>query len=44
MFLILFSWLSSLFKKGRKKDLEINDLYGHLNDHASLMLGNNLEK
>lgn len=33
-----------LFRIGRKRDLEENDLYTILNDHASSSLGDELEK
>lgn len=41
---ILFRWIINLFKKGRKKDLEINDLYSTLNEHSASILGSKLEK
>lgn len=37
-------WTLKLFKTGRKRDLEVNDLYTTLDDHSSSSLGNELEK
>ncbi|XP_026820568.1 probable multidrug resistance-associated protein lethal(2)03659 isoform X1 [Rhopalosiphum maidis] len=42
--IISYSWMLNLFKTGRKRDLEENDLYITLNDHNSSLLGNELEK
>lgn len=39
-----FSWMLNLFNTGKKRDLDINDLYTTLNDHTSSSLGNALEK
>lgn len=41
---ILFRWTFNLFKTGKKRDLEVNDLYTTLDTHASAILGNKLEK
>lgn len=43
-YFFLFRWTLKLFKTGRKRDLEVNDLYTTLNDHSSAILGNELEK
>ncbi|KAE9539572.1 hypothetical protein AGLY_004824 [Aphis glycines] len=42
--ILTFGWTLKLFKTGRKRDLEVNDLYTTLNDHSSATLGNELEK
>lgn len=42
--ILTFGWTLKLFKTGRKRDLEVNDLYITLNDHSSATLGNELEK
>ncbi|XP_026807199.1 probable multidrug resistance-associated protein lethal(2)03659 isoform X1 [Rhopalosiphum maidis] len=42
--ILTFGWTLNLFKTGRKRDLEVNDLYTTLNDHSSATLGNELEK
>jgi len=42
--ILTFGWTLKLFKTGRKRELEINDLYTTLNDHSSSSLGNKLEK
>lgn len=44
MFFFLFSWMFNLFKEGRNRDLEENDLYSPLNNHSSSLLGNQLEE
>lgn len=41
---IFLRWIYKLFKTGRKRDLEVNDLYATLNDHASSSLGRELEE
>lgn len=41
---MLFSWMLNLFNTGKKKDLDINDLYKPLSEHKSSALGNVLEK
>lgn len=43
-YLFLYRWTLNLFKTGKKRDLEVNDLYTTLNDHSSSSLGNELEK
>lgn len=40
----IYRWTLNLFKKGRNRDLEVNDLYTTLDDHTSSSLGNELEK
>ncbi|XP_022162516.1 probable multidrug resistance-associated protein lethal(2)03659 [Myzus persicae] len=39
-----FSWIFDLFKIGRKRDLEFNDLYVPLNNDRSSLLGIELQK
>lgn len=39
-----FSWLWNVFKVGRKRDLDENDLYAVYDDHKSSLLGNELER
>ncbi|XP_001946763.2 multidrug resistance-associated protein 4 [Acyrthosiphon pisum] len=41
--IISYSWMLNLFKTGRKRDLEEDDLYMTLNEHTSSLLGNELE-
>lgn len=43
-FQILFSWLLNLFKIGRKRDLNENDLCETLEHYSSSRLGSELEK
>jgi len=38
------SWILNLFKLGRKRELEENDLYLTLDEHASSSLGSDLGK
>lgn len=42
--MLYISWMVNLFKKGQKKELEENDLYGTLDEYKSSSLGNELEK
>uniref|UniRef100_A0A2S2QB40 Multidrug resistance-associated protein 4 n=1 Tax=Sipha flava TaxID=143950 RepID=A0A2S2QB40_9HEMI len=42
--ILTFGWTLNLFKTGKKRDLEVNDLYTTLDTHASAILGNQLEK
>ncbi|XP_050432547.1 probable multidrug resistance-associated protein lethal(2)03659 isoform X2 [Adelges cooleyi] len=39
-----FCWTLKLFRLGRKKDLEVSDLYTTLDVHSSSSLGNELDK
>ncbi|PNF26824.1 hypothetical protein B7P43_G17385 [Cryptotermes secundus] len=41
---ITFYWLMGTFKKGFKKDLELEDLYSTLEEHRSDYLGNKVER
>lgn len=40
---ITFWWLFRLFKKGYRRDLDVNDLYTSLKEHQSAYLGDKLE-
>jgi hypothetical protein len=40
----IFSWLFGTFKKGFKKDLEVDDLYATLVEHRSDYLGDRVER
>jgi hypothetical protein len=40
----IISWLFGTFKKGFKKDLEVDDLYTTLAEHRSDYLGDRLER
>ncbi|XP_025406860.1 probable multidrug resistance-associated protein lethal(2)03659 [Sipha flava] len=42
--ILTFSWTLGIFKTGRKKALEVNDLYTALDDYKSSLLGDELEK
>ncbi|VVC32370.1 Hypothetical protein CINCED_3A012061 [Cinara cedri] len=42
--IVSFSWLLRLFRTGRKRTLEISDLYTTLDAHKSSKLGDELEK
>ncbi|XP_025405874.1 probable multidrug resistance-associated protein lethal(2)03659 isoform X2 [Sipha flava] len=42
--ILTFGWTLKLFQTGKKRDLEINDLYSTLKEHSSSLLGNELEK
>ncbi|XP_025422003.1 probable multidrug resistance-associated protein lethal(2)03659 isoform X2 [Sipha flava] len=42
--ILTFGWTFKLFNTGRKRDLEINDLYTTLSSHSSSLLGIALEK
>ena len=37
-------WVLDIFKKGYKKDLELDDLYDALDEHSSGELGDKLER
>uniref|UniRef100_A0A8D8Y4C2 Probable multidrug resistance-associated protein lethal(2)03659 n=3 Tax=Cacopsylla melanoneura TaxID=428564 RepID=A0A8D8Y4C2_9HEMI len=41
---LTFSWTLGLFREGRKRDLEVTDLYEPLKEHTSSYLGNKLER
>ncbi|PSN47509.1 hypothetical protein C0J52_02251 [Blattella germanica] len=41
---ITFFWTFDLFKKGYKRDLELEDLYAPLDEHKSSLLGDKVEK
>ncbi|KAI5715699.1 hypothetical protein M8J77_020997 [Diaphorina citri] len=41
---LTFSWTLGLFREGRKRDLEVTDLYEPLREHTSSYLGNKLER
>lgn len=41
---VCFSWIFNLFKIGRKRNLEFNDLYVPLNNDESSLLGIELQK
>ncbi|KAJ9591425.1 hypothetical protein L9F63_002031, partial [Diploptera punctata] len=42
--ILTFSWTRELFKKGYRKDLEVDDLYDVLEEDRSDLLGNTLER
>ncbi|XP_021935708.1 multidrug resistance-associated protein 4-like isoform X2 [Zootermopsis nevadensis] len=42
--LITFGWVVDIFRKGYKKDLEIEDLYEELDEHRSSYLGDEIER
>lgn len=39
-----FSWTFGIFRKGYKRELEIDDLFAPLEEHKSHVLGNRLER
>lgn len=41
---MFLSWLLGTFRKGFKKDLEVEDLYSTLEEHQSGYLGNKVER
>ncbi|XP_050545467.1 probable multidrug resistance-associated protein lethal(2)03659 isoform X2 [Daktulosphaira vitifoliae] len=41
---LTFSWTLNLFNEGKKRDLEVEDLYKTLDVHKSAYLGNKLDK
>ncbi|KAJ9591424.1 hypothetical protein L9F63_002030, partial [Diploptera punctata] len=42
--IVTFWWVLDIFKKGYKKDLELDDLYDALDEHSSGHLGDKLER
>jgi len=44
LLILLFRWMLNIFIKGKKKDLDVNDLYKSLDEHTSSILGDELEK